>query len=944
MVDRVVKISLTAQVSSYIAGMEQATKATRDTTKTAAAAKAAFEEQNQAMTEVGRGLTAVGVTAAVGVGLAVKQFADFDQAISAVAAATHESAENMALLRDAALDAGARTVFTATEAANAIEELGKAGVSTQDILNGGLDGALDLAAAGNLGVAEAAGIAAVSLKTFKLQGSDAAHVADILAAGAGKAMGDVTDLSQALAQTGQVAASTGLSIDETTAGLAAFASQGLLGSDAGTSFKSMLQRLTPQSAEAAAKMDELGISAYDAQGNFIGLEQFAGNLQTSLAGLTVEQRNSALATIFGSDAVRAATVLYSEGRAGIGRWTDKVNDSGYAAETAATRLDNLKGDFEQLTGALDTGFIKTGSGANDVLRFLVQSGTDLVNVYNDAPEIVQTVALGLGIVTAGVTLTGGAFLLAVPKVAQFQLALSTLSTSQIPQFAAGASVMQAAVTKGSAAFASAARFMVGPWGIALAAGAVGVQLLTEYLDTLKSSSEEMEATVKGGGTALEQFRDQLDLTDLMADGGLKLAQQYLEGINDALKESGEISQQFGGDWLNSYTGINGDVVGLLKDVGTNLGNIAASDLPSAQAGFRELAAETDGSRERLWELLSVMPDYKEALIVQLKATGEYSDTMDDADKKQVLLTAAMGTAETQALAAADAYLKAADEVDGLETQLTNLIETIDKANQKGIDAVSANIDYQDSLRDLKAQIDEINAGTEGYAKTLDVATAAGSDNYNQLLDTAQAGKDAAAAQFELDHNTADYLVRLQSNRDTILQNAADLGATDEQLQYISEHIVAMPDQKAIDVIVDTLAAETALQTFLNSYKGVKIGVGIYANKSLPFNDGGTVPGGRSSVDNTMIWAASGEEIIRNGPAQKYRPLLKLINEDRLPAFRDGGTVGAPVQYAPSYMQGGSPVRVDSGPTYNETWQLVPDPRLPLAQQVFTASRRSRVRR
>ena len=147
-----------------------------------------------------------------------------------------------------------------------------------------------------------------------------------------------------------MASLTGLSIEETTGALAAFASAGLIGSDAGTSFKSMLQRLTPQSLEAKNLMDELGISAYDAGGNFVGLEGFAGNLQAALKDLTPEQRNSALATIFGSDAVRAASVIYEEGAAGVASWTAAVDDSGFAAEQASAKLDNLKGDYEAFMG------------------------------------------------------------------------------------------------------------------------------------------------------------------------------------------------------------------------------------------------------------------------------------------------------------------------------------------------------------------------------------------------------------------------------------------------------------------------------------------------------------------------------------------------------------------------------------------------------------------
>ena len=217
-----------------------------------------------------------GVAAAAAAGYVVKSFADFDQAMSNVQAATHESAENMDQLREAAIQAGADTAFSASEAAGAIEELAKAGVSTTDILGGGLKGSLDLAAAGGLGVADAAGIASVALTQFKLSGSDVGHVADLLAAGAGKAMGDVADLGAALKQSGLVASQTGLSIEETTGALSAFAAAGLLGSDAGTSFKTMLLNMTPQSKKAAQLMESLGISAYDAQGKFVGLAAYAG--------------------------------------------------------------------------------------------------------------------------------------------------------------------------------------------------------------------------------------------------------------------------------------------------------------------------------------------------------------------------------------------------------------------------------------------------------------------------------------------------------------------------------------------------------------------------------------------------------------------------------------------------------------------------------------------
>src|SRR5690606_24399285 len=119
------------------------------------------------------GKVGLGVTALAG--LAVKKFADFDQAMSSVAATGEDARKSIDRLRQASIDAGADTAFSATEAAGAVEELAKAGVSASDLLGGGLAGSLDLAAAGGLGVAEAAEYASIAMTQFKLSGQDVTH-------------------------------------------------------------------------------------------------------------------------------------------------------------------------------------------------------------------------------------------------------------------------------------------------------------------------------------------------------------------------------------------------------------------------------------------------------------------------------------------------------------------------------------------------------------------------------------------------------------------------------------------------------------------------------------------------------------------------------------------------------------------------------------------------
>ncbi|GAA1250733.1 TP901 family phage tail tape measure protein [Microbacterium phyllosphaerae] len=702
MAERVTAVILEADISQFARAMNQAA----DSTKQVSDEGKKLAETHQAMTLLGTGMLAAGAAIAAGVGVAVMKYAEFDAAMSNVAATGDDARANMDALREAALDAGASTVFSATESANAIEELAKAGLSAKDILGGGLKGALDLAAAGGLEVADAAGIAATALKVFNLRGEDMSHVADLLAAGAGKAMGDVSDLSAALAQGGQIAAQTGLSIEETTATLAAFASQGLLGSDAGTSFKSMLQRLTPQSKEAADKMKELGISAYDASGNFVGMEKFAGNLQTALKNLTPEQRNAALAVIFGSDAVRAASVLYSEGADGVRKWTEAVNDQGYAAETAAQRLDNLIGDWEAFTGALDTAFITMGEGLDGPLRGLVQGLTGLVDGFNDLPDAGKQGVLWIGLVTAGVGLLGGATLIAVPKLAAFKIALQTLGVS-------GASALS-----GISRFAS---FLGGPWGIALVlATGVVTELATAqaraqerakaYADTLAEGTQKVtKATrelIAENITAKEGaflWLEGNSAADAAKDLGISLdtVRKAIEGNADALDEVNSKTQAAidGYDfWNQESIKLNSSAVYLRDNIEKETGA-----LDQAAQAAREKAEANRESTSATDDATAATEDFEAATQA---AVGELEDMV------QALLNVAGGAKDmTQshddALASINALVEAA-AVEGASLTGTNdasirFRDSIREVEQAHLDSAVAILENGGTLADAQAE-------------------------------------------------------------------------------------------------------------------------------------------------------------------------------------------------------------------------------------------------
>lgn len=242
---------------------------------------------------------------------------------------------------------------SAAGAATALTELAKAGLSVKDALAAG-KGTLQLATAGALSEGEAATVAANALNTFGLAGSQAARVANVLANAANVSSGEVSDFAQGLAQGGLVAKQAGLSIEETAGALALFANNGLKGSDAGTSLKTALLRLQAPTKDVQALMAGLGINVRDSQGAMLPLAGIAQVLKDRLGGLSDAQRAQAMSAIFGSDAIRAGTLLFDAGRVGVDKYTTAVGRAGGAADVAAARSKGLGGAIKGLRSTLET--------------------------------------------------------------------------------------------------------------------------------------------------------------------------------------------------------------------------------------------------------------------------------------------------------------------------------------------------------------------------------------------------------------------------------------------------------------------------------------------------------------------------------------------------------------------------------------------------------------
>ncbi|WP_242953286.1 phage tail tape measure protein [Mediterraneibacter gnavus] len=351
----------------------------------------------------GVGQSLLPVTGALtGVGAASTVMANnFNDAMSQAAGALDKPMSEMEDLRQLAIQTGQDTVFSATDAGNAITELAKGGLTEADIKAGALKTTMDLAASSGMDLGEAANVVVQAMGAFGLSANESAEAANALAGAAAASSTDVEPLTQALAQCSAGAKNAGWSIQETTAVLARFADAGIEGSDAGTSLKTMLQRLAAPTSEAAAtKIETLGIKTRDASGNLLGAAEMAQELQDKLGGLDAASRDAALSAIFGSDAMRAATVMMDSGTEGLQKYIDAANDQEAAQRLANSQMSDGSRAIEELKGSLETAAIQIGDTLAPIVQKVAELITALVNKFSALPEGVQQVIVVVGILVA----------------------------------------------------------------------------------------------------------------------------------------------------------------------------------------------------------------------------------------------------------------------------------------------------------------------------------------------------------------------------------------------------------------------------------------------------------------------------------------------------------------------------------------------------------------
>ncbi len=662
-----------------------------------------------------------GALAAIALGKALRATigltAQFETQLNVFAATTGASAEQMERVAAAAEELGkdiSLPAVTAGDAAEAMTELAKAGLSVQDALNGAR-GVLQLATAAAISNSAAVEIAASAINAFGLAGRDAERVADVLANAANAAQGSISDMGIALQQAAAVGRQVGLSFEDTSTFLTILARNGLRGSDAGTSLRTALIRLLNPTGEAAAKIKELGIEIRDSQGNLRVdiFQQFANATRE----LSPAARDAALALIGGQDAIRAFSIL---GRQSIGtllRYRKELREQGTAAEVAAARTKGLAGAGGALSSTLQTIATQVGLRVAPGLTDFTNSLTASIGAISQSEGVVSSLnsalsftGTALGVVgsaaaTAGPLLLGTAsaaaqvadaiggttilagiaayrlipaVLIFTPRIlASVAAAFRAATVAEVGFIAASRGLALSSLTTGLASLrAGLLAFATSVTGIAIVLAAATAGLV--YLFTRESSTERATRSLTSATDALATALGRAE----QASQGLAGAQRTVETSGTAVSQARLTEAQARSD-LAASGAARGSTerqqLELNLEVATQNVTFATQDYTKALDSLREAqdlstAASLASKDARVQEVKSVRD-----LVAALESRGRGSRLPEaEAAAEAAGIRELTNTLREQAKEAARSEDIQAQAFGKRQTILANLIETYDK--------------------------------------------------------------------------------------------------------------------------------------------------------------------------------------------------------------------------------------------------------------------------
>lgn len=717
--------------------------------------------------------------AAIGIGKlfseAIKTGMDFEAQMSRVKAISGATGEEFAKLKEQAKQLGTDTAFSATEAAEGMENLASAGFSTSEII-AAMPGMLDLAASSGEDLASSADIAASTLRGFGLEASSAGHVADVLAKNAAETNAAVADTGEAMKYVAPVAKSMGIEFEETAAAIGIMADAGIKGSQAGTTLRGALSRIAKPTKAMQETMDELGLSFYDSNGKMKSLADITEMLETKMSGLTDEQKNQALITLFGQESLSGMMALMDRGSGEVRKLTDEYkNCDGSAKDMAKTMQDNLPGAVEEFGGSVESLGIEIFENIKGPLKKAVGVGTteinkltkavknnkieeivpeEAVNTVKNLGKIAGTVAKG-GIKTLGVatgTLAENLDVLIPLTTAYFgamgaykvfqqasagvktlttayqglqamEKANTLISTAQKGSLTGLQTVVGVLTGKVSAATAATGLFskayaaLGGPVGVAVVGIGALVAGIVAYKSTLPESISESE---KFANSCKKLHQEQIKFSDTVKE----LNSENKKNIETTKAQGIEADYYF--KKLNDLIGAENKTVGQKKQIKSIVEKLNEI-LPDLNLNYNEekdkLNQTTDAIKKNIdaQKELIMAKAYQSSMEKTAEKLASAELKYEEAIKKRAKAEKEGNEAAKKHKELYDKYMK-----DGIISEKEN--EKLDEYAKKMSDSATAYNEADDAAKGYKDTINDLNTKMDSYESKLNA-----SQNYADYL-------------------------------------------------------------------------------------------------------------------------------------------------------------------------------------------------------------------
>lgn len=418
---------LDLDIKGFQNGIKSATKQLEIFNNGTATSSQKMEALGSVMKSAGANLTKFVSVPLIGVGaLSIKTASDFEAGMSKVSALSGATGSDLKMLEDKAKEMGASTKFSATESADALSYMALAGWDTEQMA-AGLEPSLKLAGAAGMDLALTTDIVTDTMSMFGMKATEATKMTDMLAYAQANSNTDVQQLGEALKYCGASANAMGYDLADTTALLGTFADQGLKGSSAGTTLNAMFRDMKKNAKDGSIAIGDTNVAIVDSQGNYRDMTDILADVDEATKGMTQAQRDQALSSIWGTEALKGVNMAFEAGVPKIREFEEGIrNSDGTASKMYETMQDNLKGAIDNLKSAFEGACIVIGERLIPIFQGLIEWLTDCLTWFNNLDEGTQTFIVTIGAVVAAIgpfLMIGGTILTMLPNmVIGFQLA------------------------------------------------------------------------------------------------------------------------------------------------------------------------------------------------------------------------------------------------------------------------------------------------------------------------------------------------------------------------------------------------------------------------------------------------------------------------------------------------------------------------------------------